>query len=78
MSSNPTPNSIFFLLFLEIYSGDFDNVKVYILEKKNWKKNEKINWSIGKIACKLYDQILFIGKTYSIIQPRTFIGNTYL
>ena len=77
MSSNPTPNSIFFFTFFGD-SGDFDNVKVYILEKKNWKKNEKINWSIGKIACKLYDQILFIGKTYPIILPRTFIGNTYL
>ena len=40
------------------------------------KKNKKNNLSIGKIAFKLYDQILFIGKTYFIKLPRKFIGNT--
>ena len=41
-SSNPPPNStLFFLIFLEIYSGDFDNVKVYILEKKIGRKMKK-------------------------------------
>ena len=39
--SNPTPTSTFFLLFLKIYLEDFNNVKVYILEKK-LKKNKKI------------------------------------
>ena len=33
-SSNPTPGSTFFLLFLKIYFEDFNNVKVCILEKK--------------------------------------------
>ena len=32
--SNPTPGSTFFLLFLKIYSEDFNNVKVYILKKE--------------------------------------------
>ena len=40
MSSNPTPNSIFFFTFFGD-SGDFDNVKVYILEKKIETKMKK-------------------------------------
>ena len=36
--SNPTPSSTFFLLFLKIYLEDFNNVKVYILQKKFKKK----------------------------------------
>ena len=73
--SNPTPSSTFFLLFLKIYLEDFNNVKVYILQKK-FKKNKKKDLITGKIAFKLYGQILFIGKTYFIILPRKFIGNT--
>ena len=75
MGSNPTPSSTFVLLFLKIYLEDFNNVKVYILQKKI-KKNKKKDLITGKIAFKLYGQILFIGKTYFIILPRKFIGNT--
>ena len=39
--SNPTPSSTFFLLFLKIYLEDFNNVKVYILQKKFKKKIKK-------------------------------------
>ena len=50
--------NFFSYFFLKINSEYFNNVKVYIFEKK-WKKKKL---SIGKIAFKLYDQILFIGK----------------
>ena len=44
--------------------------------KRNLKKNKKKDLITGKIAFKLYGQILSIGKTYFIILPRKFIGNT--
>ena len=66
--------NFFSYFFLKIYSEDFNDVKEYILRKK-FKKKKK-NWITGKIAFKLYGQILFIGKTYFMILPRKFIGNT--
>ena len=67
--------NFFFLLFLKIYLEDFNNVKVYILQKK-FKKNKKKDLVTEKIAFKLYGQMLFRGKTYFRILPRKCIGNT--